>query len=89
MFEKKDAGLVLLTNQQRHRYDKQLVAMGEAERRKTRGVLRNATSMSLALGESMYRKIVRFRADLPSAPTGPSGSLSRNVGASGFSMSGI
>jgi len=78
-------------NRTRKRYRRQLVVMEEVLRRKVRRVLWQATSMSLGLDESKYSKIVRFRADLPSASSarlGP-GSQWRHVGASGFSQSGV
>ena len=54
-------------------------------------MLWEATSISLAIDESKYSKIVSFRADLPSASSarlGP-GSQWRQVGAAGFSQSGV
>ena len=86
IFEKHNGGPVPLAAKKRKRYRQQLRVMAEATRRRIRVVLRNATSISLSLDESKYRKIVRFRADLPSAHKGPPGS---HVGASGFSMSGV
>ena len=65
--------------------------MAEVLRSNVRRVLWQATSISLSLDESKYSKIVRFRADLPSASSarlGP-GSQWRHVGASGFSQSGV
>ena len=63
--------------------------MAELTRRRIREVLRQATSISLSLDEGKYRKIVRFRADLPSRQRATSGSLWRHVGASGFCASGV
>ena len=54
-----------------------------------REVLRQATSISLSLDETKYRKVVRFRADVPSRHKEASGSLWRHVGASGFCVSGV
>ncbi|CAK0804948.1 unnamed protein product, partial [Prorocentrum cordatum] len=65
---------------------KQLCVMAEVLRVETREVLRNATSISLSLGESKYRKIFRYRADVP-APVG--GGVAHNVGASGYCRSGV
>ena len=58
-------------------------------RRKIRKVLLHATSISLALDECKYRKVVRFRADLPDRKRRGAGSLWRLVGASGFCLSGV
>ena len=62
----------------RKRRRKQLRVMAEVLRMKIRDVLGNATSISLSLDESKYRKIVRYRADVPS----------RNVEASDFCNAG-
>ena len=51
--------------------------------------MRQATSISLSLDEGKCRKIVRFRADLPSRQKGSSRSLLRHVGASGFCAAGV
>ena len=78
-------------NRTRKRYRRQLVVMADVLRSNVRRVLCQATSTSLSLDESKYSKIVRFRADLPSASSarlGP-GSQWRHVGASGFSQSGV
>eukprot|EP00959_Pyramimonas_sp_CCMP1952_P438512 9180440-Pyramimonas_sp.AAC.1 len=53
----------------RKRRRKQLCVMAEELRVETREVLRRAASISLSLDESKYRKIVRYRADVP-APVG-------------------
>ena len=76
-------------NIKRKRYRQQLQVMAEVLRRKVRKVLRQATSISLSLDEAKYRKIIRFRADLPSASSARPGSNWRQVGASGFSQSGV
>ena len=77
-------------HRRRKRYRQQQRVMAEVLRRKVRKVLKQATSISLSLDECKYRKIVRFRADLPSAAraSGP-GSLWRQVSASGFTYSGV
>ena len=59
--------------------------MAEVLRVETRDVLRNATSISLSLDESNYRKVVRYRADKPA----PGGGVARNVGASGYCHAGV
>ena len=59
--------------------------MAEVARRRIRKALSRATSISLALDESKYRKIVRFRCDVPSRCR----DRSRWRGASGFSYSGV
>ena len=76
-------------DRKRKRYRQQLRVMAEVLRRKIRQELLLATSISLALDESKYRKIIRYRADLPSAKSSRPGSLWRHVGASGFSQSGV
>ena len=63
--------------------------MAEVHRNKIRKVLKEATSISLALDEAKYRKIVRYRCDVPSAQSCGRANLGRNVGASGFSHSGV
>jgi len=63
--------------------------MAEVSRKKIREVLRQATSISLAIDESKYRKVVRFRADLPAAQNSGPGFHLGNVGASGFCCSGV
>jgi hypothetical protein len=60
--------------------------MAEVLRRRIRTVLFKATFISLAMDESKYRKVIRFRADLPCLK---SSSLWRSAGASGFSVSGV
>jgi len=60
--------------------------MAEVMRNRIRTVLRQATYITLSLDESKNRKVVRYRADVPSRITG---SLWRHVGASGFSQSGV
>ena len=62
------------------------MVMAEVMRRRIRKVLQQATSISIALDEFKSRKIIRFRADLPSAQ---SGSPWRHVCASGYSLSGV
>ena len=86
IFEKKhgQAKAAPLMHKKRKRYRQQLRTMAELTRRRIREVLRQATSISLSLDEGKYRKIVRFRADLPSRQRATSGSLWRHVGASGF-----
>ena len=69
----------------RKRRRKQLRVMAEVLRVETRDVLRNATSISLSLDESIYRKVVRYRADKPA----PGGGGARNVGASGYCHAGV
>ena len=69
----------------RKRRRKQLRVMAEVLRVETREVLRNATSISLSLDESKYRKVVRYRADVPA----PVGGVAQNVGASGYCRSGV
>ena len=78
-----------LSEKIRKRYRAQLRTMAELTRRSIRNALRQATSISLSLDESKYRKIIRFRADLPSRQKESSGSLWRHVGASGFCVSGV
>ena len=81
----KTSAEAFMVNRRRKRHRKQLVVMAEVLRRQIRNVFRQATSISLALDECKYRKIIRFRADLLVA-------LSielRHVGASGFSLSGV
>ena len=70
----------------RKRHRRQLLVMAEVLRRRIRTVLSKATFISLAMDESKYRKIIRFRADLPCLK---SSSLWRSAGASGFSVSGV
>ena len=91
MFEKKHSKAKAdpLEHKKRKRYRQQLRTMAEVVRRKIREILRQATSISLSLDEGKYRKIVRFRADLPSRQRGSSGSLWRHVGASGFCAAGV
>ena len=76
-------------SRRRKRYRRQLCAMAELTRRRIREALRRATSITLALDESKYRKVIRFRADLPSRVKGLSGSFGRHVNASGFCVSGV
>ena len=68
----------------RKRRRKQLRIMAEVLRAETRDVLRNATSISLSIDESKYRKVVRYRADVPA-----SGGCARNFGASGYCHGGV
>ena len=74
--------------QQRKRYRKQQRVMAEVLRNKMRNVLRQATAICLSLDECKGRKIIRFRADLPSAWCAQPGS-DWCVGASGFSQAGV
>ena len=85
MFEKQKKGKVIspLMNKKRKRYRKQLCVVAEVLRNRIRKVLREATSISLALDESKYRKVLRYRADLPSRKNSGPGSLWRHVGAGG------
>ena len=69
----------------RKRRRKQLCLMAEVLRVEAREVLRNATSISLSLDESKYRKVVRYRADVPA----PVGGVAQDVGASGYCRSGV
>ena len=85
VFVKKTSGEAFIVNRRRKRHRKQLVVMAEVLRRQIRNVFRQATSISLALDECKYRKIIRFRADLPVALS----TELRHVGASGFSLSGV
>ena len=62
--------------------------MAEVLRKKIRKLLGQATAICLFLDECKHRKIVRFRADLPSAYCAQPGSHWR-VGASGFSQAGV
>ena len=62
--------------------------MAEVLRKKIRKLLGQATAICLSLDECKHRKIVRFRADLPSAYCAQPGSHWR-VGASGFSQAGV
>ena len=95
MLEKRRHGCApaseLSRNRARKRLRKVLVVMAEALRRRIRRVLWEATSISLAIDESKYSKIVRFRADLPSASSARLGPSSQwhQVGAAGFSQSGV
>ena len=72
-------------NRLRKRRRKQLLVMAEVTRRRIRKALSRATSITLALDESKYRKIVRFRCDVPSRRR----DVSLWRGASGFSYSGV
>ena len=74
-------------NRSRKRQRRQLQMMAEVVRVRIRKMLAQASSISIALDESKYRKIIRFRADLPVAHS--SISLGSHVGASGFSLSGV
>ena len=87
--EKRHSGKKSVGNKQRKRYRKKLLVMAEALRMKVREVLRQATSICVTLDECKYRKIIRFRADSPSASSAQPGSLWRQVGASGYSQSGV
>ena len=87
MREKEQAGIHTETKK-RKRYRLQQRVMAEVLRRKIRKVLGQATAISLSLDECKGRKIVRFRADLPSAYCAQPGSHWR-VGASGFSQAGV
>ena len=57
-------------------------------RTKIRKVLGQATAICISLDECKHRKIIRFRADLPTAYCAQPGSRWR-VGASGFSQAGV
>ena len=63
--------------------------MAEVLRKKNREVLRQATSICLSLDECKHRKIIRFRADLPSANCAQPGAHWHQVGASGLSQAGV
>ena len=54
-------------HRKRKRYRQQQRVMAEVLRRKNRQVLGQATAICLSLDECKHRKVVRFRADLPSA----------------------
>ena len=73
---------------QRKRYRKQQRVMAEVLRQKIRKVLWQATAICLSLDEAKHRKIIRVRADLPSAYCAQPGSRWR-VCASGFSQAGV
>ena len=85
----KTLGTPGVRHRKRKRYRQQLQVMAEVMRRKIRKVLLHATSISLALDECKYRKVIRFRADLPDRKRRGAGSLWRFVGASGFCLSGV
>ena len=88
MFEKRHPDSVGHNlERKRKRQRRQLRVMAEVLRRRIRQVLAQASSISFALDESKYRKIIRFRADLPVAHS--SRSLWCHVGASGFSFAGV
>ena len=90
IFEKQKGKVITpLFNKQRKRYRKQLCVMAEVLRNRIRKVLREATSISLALDECKYRKVLRYRCDLPSRMSSGPGSLWRHVGVGGFSHSGV
>ena len=91
IFEKKHSKAKAdpLEHKKRKRYREQLRTMAELARRKIREMLRQATSISLSLDEGKYRKIGRFRADLPARQRGSSDNLWRHVGASGFCVTGV
>ena len=72
----------------RKRYRQQQRVMAEVLRKKIRKVLGQATASCLSIDECKHRKIVRFRADLPTAYCAQPGSHWR-VGASGFSQAGV
>ena len=63
--------------------------MAEVLRKKIRKVLGQATSICLSLDECKHRRIIRFRADLPSAYCAEPGAHWRLTGASGFSQAGV
>ena len=86
---KKELRSIAVANRARKRQRQQLCVMAEVHRNKIRKVLKEATSISLALDEAKYRKIVRYRCDVPSAQSCGRANLGRNVGASGFSHSGV
>ena len=89
IFDKQNNNGTSVCNRTRKRYRQQLRVMAEVLRRRVRKVLSDATSISLALDECKYRKIVRYRADIPSGKKAEPGSTWRHVGASGFSHSGV
>jgi len=76
-------------DKRRKRYRRQQLVMAEVLRNKIRKVLGQATSICLSLDECTHRKIIRFRAGLPSADGAQAGARWRQVGASGFSLSGV
>ena len=63
--------------------------MAEVLRNKIRKVLGQATSICLSIDECKHRKIIRFRADLPSRNCAQPGAHWCTVGASGFSQAGV
>ena len=85
IFEKQLGTSDCVSNRKRKIYRKQVCVMAEVLRNKIRKVLSQATCISLALDECKYRKIIRFRADLPIENSEPD----RHIGASGFSYSGV
>ena len=72
----------------RTRYRQQQRVMAEVLRKKIRQVLWQATAICISIDECKHRKVVCFRADLPSAYCAQPGSRWR-VGASGFSQVGV
>jgi hypothetical protein len=78
-------GGVYGANRVRKRRRKQLRVMAEVLRRRIRKSLSRATSISLALDECKYRKIIRFRCDVPTRRR----ERSHWRGASGYSYSGV
>ena len=81
IFEKQKVKVITpLANKQRKRYRKQLCVMAEVLRIRIRKVLREATSITLALDECKYRKVLRYRCDLPSRGSSGTDSLWRHVG---------
>ena len=85
IFEKQLGTSACVSNRKRKLYRKQVCVMAEVLRNKIRKVLSQATCISLALDECKYRKIIRYRADLPIENSNPD----RHIGASGFSHSGV
>ena len=78
-----------LQNRRRKRHREQLRVMAECVRQKNRKQLSQATSISLAMDESKYRKIIRFRADLPTRLSTRSHWRESNLGAAGFCVTGV
>ena len=70
----------------RKRRRKMLRAQAEVIRCSLRETLRRATHISLALDESKYRKIIRFRCDRPWSIAEP---LARHCSASGYVVVGV
>ena len=74
----------------RKRRRRMLTIMAEVGRVKVREVLRRASHITLAMDDSKNRKIIRFRADVPTpAATGAAWCRGKNQAASGFSYTGV